>query len=131
MVRSIRLTLSPVKFTQVVISAFHISPIEGHIHEKITLFKILTRFWCPMVNKEVDQFIRAYAYCQLVNSCSYEAHQMLHMIDSDTPFEVVFLDFWEPGGISDWDGSYKIIICLDCMIVFCLGASSGLKEITP
>ena len=46
---------------------------------------------------------------------------MLHTIYPDTPFYVVFLDFWEPWDIPDWDGYRKIITCLDFMTGFGLG----------
>ena len=83
-----------------------------------------------MVNKEVAQFIRACANFQLVNSCSHEAQQLLLQIESDTPFYVVFLEFWEPGYIPDWDGYHNIRTCLDCMTLFGLVASIGMKGIT-
>ena len=55
---------------------------------------------------------------------------MIHKIDSDTPFDVVFLDFWEPGGILYRYGYCKIQTYLDCMTVFGIGSASGMKEIT-
>ena len=55
---------------------------------------------------------------------------MLNTIDSDKPFEVVFIDFWEPMDVSDWDGYHNILTCLDFMTGFGIGASSGLMEIT-
>ena len=61
-VRQLRLRAPPVKFRQLVVPAYHTSPLEGHIHDKITIFNILARFWRPMVNKEVEQFIRSYAH---------------------------------------------------------------------
>ena len=54
-----------------------------------------------MVNKEVAQFIRACTHGQLLNSCSHEAQHVLQTIESDNPFDVVFIDFWEPGDIPD------------------------------
>ena len=80
-----------------------------------------------MVNTEVGQFIRACSHCQLVNSFSHEAKQFLQTIDSDTPFDVVFLDFWKPGDIPDQEGSIKILTCLDCMTGFGIEAAIGLK----
>ena len=74
-----------------------------------------------MFNKEVYQYIRACTHLQLVNSCYHEAHEMLHTIYPDTPFYVVFLDFWEPWDIPDWDGYRNIITCLDFMTGFGLG----------
>ena len=55
---------------------------------------------------------------------------MLHKIESDTPFDVVFLVFWGPGDIPDHDRSCKILTCLYCMIGFGIGEYIGLKEIT-
>ena len=55
---------------------------------------------------------------------------MLHTIESDTLFDVVLLDFWEPGGIPDLDGSHKILTRLDFMTGFGIGAAIVLKEIT-
>ena len=80
-----------------------------------------------MVNNEVDQFIRACAYCQLVNSCSHEAQQLLQTIKSDTLFDVVFLYFWEPGDIPDQYGSRKILVCLDFMTGFGPAAAIVMK----
>ena len=93
MVRQQSLMVVPVKFRQVVMLALHVYPLEGHIHEQRNLFRILARFCWPMVNNEVDQFIRVCAHFQLINSCSHESQYMLHTIESDTPFDVVFLYF--------------------------------------
>ena len=56
---------------------------------------------------------------------------MVHSIDSDTQFDVVFLDFWEPGDIPDWYVYLKILTRLDRMTGFGMGAAIGLKENTP
>ena len=95
-----------------------------------TVLRILAWFWSPTVNKEVSQFIRAFSHCQLVNLCSREAQKILHTIDSDTLFDMVFLYFWETGDIPYQDGYGKIIICLDCMTGFAIGEDSFLKNIT-
>ena len=64
-VRKIRLIVVPVKLRQVVMSACHVSPLAGKSHDQIILFSIMERFWWPVVNKDLDQFIRACAYYQL------------------------------------------------------------------
>ena len=107
--RKLRLRIVHVELRRVVMSACHISPLAGHIHDQRKLFRILARFWWPMVNTEVAQFIRACAYFQFVNSCYHKAHQLLQTIESDTPFDVVFLEFWEPGDISYQYGSSKTL----------------------
>ena len=43
---------------------------------------------------------------------------------------MVFLEFWEPGDITNWDESHKILTCMHFMKGFGLGAVIGLKETT-
>ena len=56
-IRQLSLIVVPVKFRQVVISVLHVSLLLVRSHDQRTLFRILARFWCPMVNKELAQFI--------------------------------------------------------------------------
>ena len=110
-------------------SAFHVYKLAVHRHEHRTLFRILARFLWPMVNKEVSQFIRACVYWQLVNSCSHEAQQLLQTIESDTPFDVVFLDSGEPGDIPNQYVPRKILTFLDCMTGFGIVEDTGMKKL--
>ena len=55
---------------------------------------------------------------------------MLHKIESDKPFDVVSIYFWEPGDIPYRDEYGKILTCMDCMTKFGLRADIRLKEIT-
>ena len=55
---------------------------------------------------------------------------MLHIIGSDTPFYVVFLDLWEPWDIPYQDIYCNILTCLYCMTVFGIGSTIVFKEIT-
>ena len=73
--------------------ACHVSTLEGRIYEQRILFRILALFWWPIVNREVAQLISAFAHCQLVNSCFCEAQKMIPIIESDTPFDVIFIYF--------------------------------------
>ena len=67
---------------------------------------------------------------KLVNSCSHEAQQLLQIVESDNPFDVVFIDFWGLVEIPNQDGSLKILTCLYCMTRFGLASYTGTKEIT-
>ena len=124
-VRQLRLRVVPIKLRRLVLSACHVSPLAGHSHEQRTLFRILARYWWPGVTKDVTEFIRSCAHCKLANSCSHEAQQQLHSLEADAPFDVVFLDFWEPGNIPDSSGSKKVLTCLDCMTGFAAGSACG------
>ena len=54
---------------------------------------------------------------------------MLHTIESVTPFDVVFMDFWDPRYIPDLDGSRNNLACLHCMKIFDIISASVLKSI--
>ena len=79
-----------IKLIQVVIWSCHVYPLAGNIPEQIAIFRILVWFLWPMVNKEVNHFIRACTFWKLVNSLSREAQQMIHTIELDTRIGVVF-----------------------------------------
>ena len=55
---------------------------------------------------------------------------MLHTIGLDNSFDMVFIDFREPGNIPDQDGYRSIRTFLDCMTGFGLVSSSALKKMT-
>ena len=51
-----------------------------------------------MVNKEVAQFIISCAHWKFSISCYHESQQTLHTIESDTPFDMVFIYFFRSRG---------------------------------
>ena len=55
---------------------------------------------------------------------------MFHTIESDTPFEVILIDVWEPGDTSHWDEYRKILTHLDDMKRIGIGEAIGMEEIT-
>ena len=93
-VSQLRLRVVPVKLRLVVMSKYHILPLAGHSYEYRTLLRVMTHFWWPMVNKEVAQSAKSCAHFQLVNSCSRKAQNMIHTIEPDTPFNMVYLYFF-------------------------------------
>ena len=77
----------------------------------------------------MDEFIRSCTHYRLIYSLFREAHQIIHIIESCTPLNVILLHCWEPGKIPDWDGYLEILTFLDFIKAFGTGAASGLKEI--
>ena len=56
---------------------------------------------------------------------------MPQTIQLETPFDVVFLKFWEPGDIPDHNISFKILTYLHFLTGFGIGAAISPKKITP
>ena len=84
-----------------------------------------------MFNKNVYQFIRSCTHFQLVDPFYYDAQKLIRIIESDTPFGVILIDFWGPVDIPYQYGYFIIMTYLDDMTVFGLLSASVLKKITP
>ena len=68
--------------------------------------------------RDITEGIRGCSHCQLANHASHEAQVELQTLACDTPFDVVFLDIWSPGQITDKEHNLKVITMLDCMTGF-------------
>ena len=124
-VKQLRTRVVPPTLRQVVVAACHASPFAGHSGNTRTLQRVITRYWWPMVARDVERMVSACGHCRLANNASHEAQMELHGLESSAPFDVVFLDVWEPGEVVDADGSRKILTCLDCMTGFAAAVALG------
>ena len=69
--------------------------------------------------------VSACGHCCLAKNASHEAQMQLHELESNTPFDIVFLDVWEPGKVGEKDGSHKVLTCLECMMGFAAATVLG------
>jgi len=95
-IRQLKMRVTPPKLRRVVILACHASPFGGHSGINRTYYRVAARYWWPAVKRDVNRMIRFCAHCRLGNSTSHEVQDYLHALESDGPFDVVFMDFWEP-----------------------------------
>lgn len=58
------------------------------------------------------------AHCKLTNASSHKSQQILKTLDCDTPFDIVSLDVWSPGNLSNKFGDTKVLTCVDTMSGF-------------
>ena len=69
--------------------------------------------------------VSACRHCRLANNASHKSQMQLHKLESNTPFDIVFLDVWEPGEVAEKDGSHKVLTCLECMMGFAVAMVLG------
>ena len=69
--------------------------------------------------------VYACGHYHLANNASHEAQMQLHKLESNTSFDIVFLDVWEPGEVGEKDGSRKVLTCLECMTGFAAATVLG------
>jgi len=126
--RQIRVRVVPQALRRVVVVACHSSPLAGHSGIKRTLFRAQARFWWPGMTRDITQGVRSCAHCNLANAASHEAQMQLQTLSCDTPFDVVFLDFWSPGEVMDIEGNVKLLTYLDCMTGFASGTFLSFED---
>ncbi|MGA1505134.1 MAG: integrase zinc binding domain-containing protein [Ilumatobacteraceae bacterium] len=99
--RQLKLRVAPKKLRFVIMSACHASPFSGHSGIARTYARVATRYWWPSIKRDVDVLVRACLHCRVSKNLSHEAQEVLQELGSDGPFDVIFMDFWDPGDIPD------------------------------
>ena len=128
-IRQLRTRVVPPKPRRVATAACHASPFGGHSGTNRTYCQVITRCWWPTVKRDVNALVQACAHCQPGNASSHKAQQMLHFVESDGPFDVMFMDFWKPGDMPDKGGARSLLTCLCELSGF--GAAQHLNEKAP
>ena len=57
-------------------------------------------------------------HCWLANNELHDSQMELQALEMDVPFDIVFLDVWEPGRVPEEDKSQKVLTFIDCMMGF-------------
>ena len=117
-IRQLRRRVVPPAIRQIVITAYHATPLAGHSDNYRTYWRIAARYWWPRMYLDVKEAIATCAHCRLANATGHEAQQVLTSISSDTPFDVIALDVWSPGDVMDKHGNVKGLTSLDTMTGF-------------
>jgi hypothetical protein len=95
--RQLRTRVVPTAFITTILTACHTSPISGHTDKTKTYYRVATRYWWPTMTRDITEFVLSCAYCRLSNATSHEAQSILQAIETQEPFDVIFLDVWTPG----------------------------------
>jgi hypothetical protein len=66
----------------------------------------------------IAAFVKSSAYCHLANATSHEAQSILQAMETQSPFDVLFLDVWTPGDLPAQWGALKVLTCLEGMSSF-------------
>ena len=127
--KHIRQCVVPKSLRKLVCTSCHASPMAGHSDLSKTYYRIVVRFWWPKLHKDIVRFVKSCAHCRIANNASHEAQMTLRILESDAPFDVMFLDIWSPGDIPDTAGNFKVLTALCCMTGYAIGVPLP-KEIT-
>jgi ribosomal protein L21E len=117
-VRQLRRRVVPKSLRQIIITAYHATPLAGHSGIYRTYWRIAARYWWPRMYLDVKEAVGACAHCKLANAVGQESKSILDAISCDTPFDVIAIDIWSPGAVPDKEGNTKALTSLDTMTGF-------------
>jgi hypothetical protein len=117
-VRQLRRKVVPLSLRRVIITAYHVAPLAGHVGFHKTYFRIAVRFWWPSMSEDIRFNVIGCATCRLANSASHENQKILSALSCDQPFDVITMDIWEPGYVAGKHSERKLLTHLDNMSGF-------------
>ena len=121
-IRQLRRKVVPRPLRQLVITAYHATPLAGHSGIYRTYWRIAARYWWPRMYLDVKEAVSACAHCKLANAVGHEAKTILEALSCDTPFDIIAIDMWTPGAVADKYGNIKALTSLDTMTGFASAA---------
>ena len=121
-VRQLRRRVVPKILRQLVITAYHATPLAGHSGQYRTYWRVAARYWWPRMYMDVREAVGACAHCKLANATGHEASNILQALSTDGPFDVIAIDVWSPGAVPDKDGNIKALTSLDTTTGFASAA---------
>jgi hypothetical protein len=122
LIRQLRRKVVPKSLRQLIITAYHATPLAGHSGIYRTYWRIVARYWWPRMYLDIKEAVGACAHCKLANAVGQDSQSILDAISCDTPFDIIAIDVWSPGAVSDKYGNTKTLTSLDTMTGFASAA---------
>ena len=96
-IRQLRRRVVPISLRQVIYTAYHASPMAGHVGFYKTYWRIAARYYWPSMYEDVRKAVTECGHCILGNNVSHQAQQILGSLSVDEPFDIIAIDIWIPG----------------------------------
>jgi len=97
-IRQLRRRVVPNKLRQLICTAYHATPLSGHVGMYKTYYQIVVRYFWPGMYKDIREAVLQCGHCVLGNNVSHKSQQMLGSLNmSEEPFDVLAIDLWIPG----------------------------------
>jgi hypothetical protein len=96
-IRQVRRRVVPQRLRQLIITAYHATPLAGHTGYYKTYWRIAARFYWPGMSKDVRSAVTECGHCQAANVTGHENQRILSGHSVDEPFDIISIDAWHPG----------------------------------
>jgi Integrase zinc binding domain len=90
--------LHPIGLRQAIYTAYHATPLAGHIGVYKTYWRIAARYYWPTMYSDMRKAVTECGHYILGNNTSHQAQQILGSLSfDDKPFDIISVDIWIPG----------------------------------
>ena len=117
------LIVVPASLRRHLFSAYHASPVAGHMKEFKTLHRLRLRFLWPKMRSDISSWVRMCPHCVLTDRHSRESKELVFSWPVTSPFFILHVDLWAPGTLSDYHGNTYILAGMCDLTGFIIQAS--------
>jgi hypothetical protein len=111
--RQLKRCVVPVSLRQLIYTAYHATPLAGHVGVYKTYWRIAARYYWPGIYNDIRKAVVECGHCILGNNdVSHQNQQILGKLDYDEPFDIICPDIYVPGR-TGLKGHYKSMSILD------------------
>jgi Integrase zinc binding domain len=94
-VRQLRRRVVPIGSHQAVYTAYHATPLAGHVGFYKTYWRIAAQYYWPSMYSDVKKAVIECGHCILGNNTSHHAQQILGSLSmDDEPFDIIAIDIY-------------------------------------
>jgi hypothetical protein len=105
----IALIVVPLSLRRHVFSAYHASPVAGHMKEFKTLHRLRLRFLWPKMRSDISSWVRMCPHCILTDKQTRENKELVFSWPVTSPFFILHVDLWAPGSLTDYRGNTYLL----------------------
>src|SRR5210317_831761 len=96
-IRQLKRAVVPTKLRQTIITAYHATPLSGHVGYHKTLYRITARFWWPGMTSDIREAVLGCGHCNAANATNHINQKIYQPTTIGEPFKVCGMNIWFPG----------------------------------
>jgi hypothetical protein len=102
--------VAPLSLRRHLFSAYHASPVTGHMGEFKTLQRLRLCFLWPNMRVDIASWVRMCPHCRvLTDKQMRENKELVFSWPVTSPFFILHVDLWAPGSLTDyWGNTYLL-----------------------
>jgi hypothetical protein len=116
--RQLLTIIVPRSLRLLIFTAYHATPIAGHLGASKTLVRLRLRFFWPRMRTFVETGIKSCPECILSNSVHRASSDLLYGTTTDEPMQLLHIDAFAPGETLSFRNNTGILTIIDDMTGF-------------